>query len=62
MALCSYGRFIPLMGHHTLIEKEEFMDKKTILYLRTDYSKEKLIAGGSVSHTLGVIEGLLERL
>lgn len=34
--------------------------KKTILYLRTDYSKEKLIAGGSVSHTLGVIEGLLE--
>lgn len=34
-------------------------NKKTIFYLRTDINKEKLIAGGSVSHTLGVIEGLL---
>ncbi len=33
--------------------------KKTILYLRTDYSKKILQAGGSVSHTLGVIEGFL---
>lgn len=33
--------------------------RKKILYLRTDYSKEKLVAGGSVSHTLGVIEGFL---
>jgi len=41
-------------------KKKKIMDsKKTILYLRTDYSKEKLIAGGSVSHTLGVIEGFL---
>lgn len=33
--------------------------KKTILYLRTDFGKETLVAGGSVSHTLGVIEGFL---
>lgn len=33
--------------------------EKTVLYLRTDFSKEKLVAGGSVSHTLGVIEGFL---
>lgn len=31
--------------------------KKTILYLRTDIMNQELIAGGSVSHTLGVIEG-----
>lgn len=30
----------------------------TILYLRTDHSYEDLRAGGSVSHTLGVISGL----
>jgi len=32
---------------------------KTVLYLRTDICDEKLFAGGSVAHTLGVIEGLL---
>ena len=33
---------------------------KTILYLRTDLNKE-LTGGGSVSHTLGVIDGFLEK-
>ena len=33
------------------------MNKKTILYLRTDLSNEQLTAGGSVAHTLGVIGG-----
>ncbi|MEX0940406.1 MAG: glycosyltransferase [Candidatus Babeliales bacterium] len=31
--------------------------KKTILYLRTDIMDNELIAGGSVSHTKGVIQG-----
>lgn len=30
---------------------------KTILYLRTDICDEELTAGGSVAHTLGVIQG-----
>lgn len=34
--------------------------KKTILYLRTDLYYEKMIAGGSVGHTLGVIQGFLD--
>jgi len=34
--------------------------KKTIFYLRTDIYNKPLIAGGSVTHTLGVIEGFLE--
>jgi glycosyltransferase involved in cell wall biosynthesis len=34
--------------------------KKTILYLRTDLYYEKVIAGGSVGHTLGVIKGFLD--
>ena len=40
---------------------ESIMKKKTILYLRTDVfcNGEKIIAGGSVAHTLGVIEGFL---
>ena len=35
------------------------MKHKKILYLRTDICNTPLIAGGSVAHTLGVIEGLL---
>ena len=42
-----------------MYKKKNDDTKKTILYLRTDYNKEKLLAGGSVSHTLGVIEGFL---
>lgn len=34
-------------------------NKKTILYLRTDFSYSDLIAGGSVAHTLGVIQGFI---
>ncbi len=33
--------------------------KKTILYLRTDIYDHELIAGGSVTHTLSVIQGFL---
>lgn len=33
---------------------------KTILYLRTDICDEELTAGGSVAHTLGVIQGFSE--
>lgn len=33
--------------------------KKTILYLRTDLGAETLIAGGSISHSIGVINGFL---
>jgi glycosyltransferase involved in cell wall biosynthesis len=33
--------------------------KKTILYLRTDIHNTELIAGGSVTHTTGVIQGFL---
>lgn len=33
------------------------MKKSTIIYLRTDIFNQKLIAGGSVTHTLGVIRG-----
>jgi glycosyltransferase involved in cell wall biosynthesis len=32
---------------------------KKILYLRTDIDKQELIAGGSASHTVGVIQGFL---
>lgn len=35
------------------------MMQKKILYLRTDICDKPLIAGGSVAHTLGVIEGFL---
>ena len=31
-----------------------------VLYLRTDIYNQKLIAGGSVAHTLGVIKGLVK--
>jgi glycosyltransferase involved in cell wall biosynthesis len=34
-------------------------DKKRFLYLRTDLGTQDLIAGGSVAHTLGVIEGFV---
>src|SRR5690554_3736696 len=34
--------------------------KKKILYLRTDIYNQPLIAGGSVSHTVGVIKGMLD--
>lgn len=33
---------------------------KTILYLRTDICDEELAAGGSVAHTLGVIQGFVD--
>jgi glycosyltransferase involved in cell wall biosynthesis len=33
------------------------MRKKTVLYLRTDSDAKDLIAGGSVAHTIGVING-----
>ncbi|HEX2978571.1 MAG TPA: glycosyltransferase family 4 protein [Candidatus Babeliales bacterium] len=33
----------------------------TILYLRTDISDQEIVAGGSVSHTTGVISGLIKR-
>jgi lipopolysaccharide transport system permease protein len=32
---------------------------KTILYLRTDLTTQKVVAGGSVAHTLGVIKGFI---
>ena len=35
------------------------MKHKKMLYLRTDICDMPLIAGGSVAHTLGVIEGFL---
>lgn len=35
-------------------------NKNSILYLRTDLGTTDLIGGGSVTHTLGVINGLLE--
>lgn len=34
--------------------------KKTLLYLRTDLYYHDIVAGGSVGHTLGVIQGFLE--
>ena len=34
---------------------------KSILYLRTDLTTQKVVAGGSVAHTLGVIEGFLKK-
>lgn len=34
--------------------------KQTVFYIRTDLSNNKLVAGGSVSHTLGVIQGFLD--
>lgn len=36
------------------------MNTKTILYLRTDIVYQDLVAGGSVSHTLGVVRGFVE--
>lgn len=35
-------------------------NKKKVFYLRTDICNQILIAGGSVSHTIGVIQGLLD--
>lgn len=35
-------------------------NQKTILYVRTDLGAESLIAGGSVSHTVGVLQGFLD--
>ena len=35
------------------------MASKNIFYLRTNYGARNLKAGGSVSHTLGVINGFL---
>lgn len=37
------------------------MKKKKILYLRTEIFNQELIAGGSVSHTLGIINGFRAR-
>ncbi len=37
-----------------------FLMNKTILYLRTDICDEELIAGGSVAHTLGVLQGFTD--
>jgi glycosyltransferase involved in cell wall biosynthesis len=34
--------------------------KKKILYLRTDIYNKPLIAGGSVSHTMGVLKGMVD--
>ena len=34
---------------------------KSILYLRTDLTTQKIVAGGSVAHTLGVIGGFLKK-
>lgn len=36
------------------------MSKKTILYLRTDLNYDELVAGGSVGHTIGVIQGFID--
>lgn len=38
-------------------KRDGMQNKVSILYLRTDITNEKLIAGGSVAHTLGVING-----
>jgi len=35
------------------------VEEKMVLYLRTDPTYQKIVAGGSVAHTLGVIKGLL---
>ena len=37
------------------------MVKKCILYLRTDICDEELIMGGSVGHTVGVINGFIQQ-
>ncbi len=37
------------------------MNNKNILYLRTDICSQQISVGGSVGHTLGVIEGLLQQ-
>jgi glycosyltransferase involved in cell wall biosynthesis len=37
------------------------MKIKTILYLRTDLMTQKIVAGGSVAHTLGVVRGFLRQ-
>jgi glycosyltransferase involved in cell wall biosynthesis len=42
------------------MEQSETGVKKTILYLRTDLSATELIAGGSVSHTVGVLNGFIK--
>ncbi len=34
---------------------------KSILYLRTDLTTQKIVAGGSVAHTLGVIGGFVKK-
>lgn len=33
-------------------------EAKTIMYMRTDICDQELVAGGSVAHTLGVVQGL----
>ncbi|MBN1549191.1 glycosyltransferase family 4 protein [Candidatus Babeliales bacterium] len=35
--------------------------KKSLLYLRTDIMSEPLVAGGSVAHTLGVVQGFIKK-
>ncbi|MGB8467406.1 MAG: glycosyltransferase family 4 protein [Candidatus Babeliales bacterium] len=35
--------------------------KKTVLYIRSDIMHEPLIAGGSVTHTIGVIQALIKQ-
>ena len=35
------------------------LSMKTILYLRTDLGTRELTSGGSITHTLGVLDGLL---
>ncbi len=36
------------------------MKTNKILYLRTDFASEKMIAGGSIAHTIGVVGGFLK--
>jgi glycosyltransferase involved in cell wall biosynthesis len=47
------------MGFAKPHSKPSSMKQKKILYLRTDIGDTPLTAGGSVAHTLGVIEGFL---
>ncbi|MBI2775498.1 glycosyltransferase [Candidatus Dependentiae bacterium] len=39
------------------MHKRECFQIKSLLYLRTDLCSEEIVAGGSVAHTLGVING-----
>lgn len=47
------------MGLAKSDRKSNRMKYKKILYLRTDICDKPVIAGGSVSHTIGVIEGFI---